>query len=335
MGLGGRRPKTPSYFFGRMTAGPALLALLALAQPALAAAANKSQNAARAAQKSSLPAQQLPPAPPEPPADSVGGMGDVNLYPKRIIIDQRQRVATVGLFNRASATGSYEIKLTDMMMTPEGRLVDLASVSDAAARDRVKTASRLLRWSPHRVVLGSHEAQTVRLMARVPPDLPPGEYRSHFSATAVPDIGSGGLSIEDAAGAQKTGAIGVTIVPRFGISIPVIVRIGETTVTAGLRDLSVTPLPDGGRVIALTITRSGNRSAYGDITVTPAGGKTRLAEIRGIGVYTEITQRSVQILVDPKSDPRLTTRGARLTVTYTDDDFAPGKILARQDFTVP
>ena len=329
MGFGGRRPKTPLCVLRGGRLAFALLSTV-LVQPALAQGA--APNAARAAPK---PPPAPPLTPPDAPADSVGGMGDVNLYPKRIIIDQRQRVATVGLFNRASATGSYEIKLTDMMMTPEGRLVDLASVTDPTVRDRVKTASSLLRWSPHRVVLGSHEAQTVRLMARVPPDLPPGEYRSHFSATAVPDIGSGGLSIEDAAGAQKTGAIGVTIVPRFGISIPVIVRIGETTVTAGLRDLSVTPLPDGGRVIALTITRSGNRSAYGDITVTPAGGKTRLAEIRGIGVYTEITQRSVQILVDPKSDPRLTTRGARLTVTYTDDDFAPGKILARQDFTVP
>ncbi len=330
MGFGGRRPKTPIRGLSGGRVALALLLSAVQAQPASAQGA--AQNAVPAAPKP-LPAPPF--IPPEPPTDSVSGMGDVNLYPKRIIIDQRQRVATVGLFNRASATGSYEIQLSDMMMTPEGRLVDLASVTDAAARDRVKTASRLLRWSPHRVVLASHDSQTVRLMARVPPDLPPGEYRSHFSATAVPDIGSGGLNIEDAAGAQKASAIGVTIVPRFGISIPVIVRIGETTVTAGLRDLSVTQLQDGGRAIALTITRAGNRSAYGDITVTAAGGKTKIAEIRGIGVYTEITQRTLQVLVDPKSDARLTVRGARLTVTYTDDDFAPGKVLAKQDFTVP
>ena len=232
------------------------------------------------------------------------------------------------------ATGSYEIKLNDMMMTPEGRLVDLASVTDPALRDRVKTASKLIRWSPHRVVLASHDSQTVRLMARVPPDLPPGEYRSHFSAIALPDATSG-LSIEDAAGTHKPGSIGVTIVPRFGISIPVIVRVGDTTVTAGLRDLAVTPQPDGKRVISLTITREGTRSAYGDFVVTAGGGKTKLAEIRGIGVYTEVTRRSLQIMVDPAADPRLTAPGARLTVTYTDDDFAPGKILARQDFTVP
>ena len=269
------------------------------------------------------------------PAGSVGGMGDVNIYPKRVVIDQKQRVASVGLFNRAAAQGNYTISITDMMMTPEGRLVELGTVSDPAQRDRVRTASSLLRWSPHRVTLKPYDSQTVRLMARVPPDLPAGEYRSHFSAIAVPETGTNGYTIEQATGGQNTNSIGVTIVPRFGISIPVIVRVGETNVTAGLRDLAVVALPDGKKAIALTITRVGNRSAFGDIAITATGSKTKVAEVLGIGVYTEVGQRTVQIQVDPASDPRLTARGARLTVTYTDDDFAPGKILVKQDFIVP
>ena len=262
-------------------------------------------------------------------------MGDVNLYPKRVVIDQRQRVASVGLFNRAAAQGEYEISVTDMMMTPEGRLVPLAGVQDPAARAQVKVASSLLRWSPRRVTLKSFDSQTVRIMARIPPDLPPGEYRTHFAAIAIPPVTPGGFSIEQAAGTQQAGPIGVTIVPRFGISIPVILRVGETTLTAGLRDLAVTTLPGGAKVISLTVTRTGTRSAFGDIAVTVAGSKSPVAEVRGVGVYPEIGQRSVQIPLDPALDPRLIARGARLTVTYTDDDFAPGKVLARQDFTVP
>ncbi len=306
-----------------------MLLLAPLTQQALAQSAIKP--AAR-------PAPAAAPAPPaaEPPTGSVSGMGDVNLYPKRVVIDQKQRVASVGLFNRAAAQGEYEITVSDMMMTPEGRLVELGTITDAAARDKVRTASRFLRWSPRRVTLGSHDSQTVRIMARVPPELPPGEYRSHFSAIAVPNQAAGGFSIEEARnGGQKPGTIGVTIVPRFGISIPVIVRVGETTLTTGLRNLTVTTLPDGGRAVSLTITREGTRSAFGDIAVTVTGTRTKVADVRGIGVYTEVGQRAVQIAVDPAADPRLTARGAKLTVTYTDDDFAPGKILARQDFTVP
>ena len=231
-------------------------------------------------------------------------MGDVNVYPKRVVIDQKQRVASVGLFNRAAAAGNYTISVTDMMMTPEGRLIELNAVSDPALRARVRTASALLRWSPHRVTLKPYDSQTVRLMARVPPDLPAGEYRSHFSAVAVPEVGANGYTIEQATGGQNTNSIGVTIVPRFGISIPVIVRVGETTLTAGLRDLAVVALPDGKKAIALTITRSGNRSAFGDIAVTVTGSKTRVAEVLGIGVYTEVGQRMFQIQIDPASDPK-------------------------------
>ncbi len=315
----GRRLTAPLFIFTCIVAAVAIALSPCLAPQALAQG-NASKPAASA---------------PTPPAGSVGGMGDVNLFPKRVVIDQKQRVATVGLFNRASAQSDYDISLTDMMMTPEGRLIELGAVADPSAKGRVRAASALLRYSPRRVTLGSHNSQTVRIMARVPPDLPPGEYRTHFSAVAVPAAASGGFSIEQAAGGGSANGIGVTIVPRFGISIPVILRVGETTLTAGLRDLAVTAQPGGERAIALTITREGTRSAFGDLTVTVTGSKTKVAELRGIGVYTEVGQRAVQIPLDPASDPRLTARGARLTVTYTDDDFAPGKLLARQDFTVP
>jgi hypothetical protein len=271
----------------------------------------------------------------EPPAGSVGGMGDVNLYPKRVVIDARQRVASVGLFNRAAAVGEYDISISDMMMTADGRLVELGSVANQTDRDRVKTATALLKWSPHRVTLGSHDSQTVRIMARIAPDLPPGEYRSHFFAVAKPPIGAGGVSIEEAAGARPANGIGVTIVPRFGISIPVIVRVGETTLTAGLRGLAVNTAPDGAKELSLTITRSGTRSAFGDIAITVAGAKTRVVEIKGVGVYPEVSERTIRLPINPALDPKLVERGARLTVTYTDDDFAPGKTLAKQDFTVP
>ena len=272
-------------------------------------------------------------APGQAPAGSVGGMGDINLYPKRVVMTDRDRTASIGLYNRAAATGDYDISLGELMMTPEGRLVELASVTDPALKGKVQTASALLKWSPHRVTLPANEAQMVRLIAHFPPGLPPGEYRSHFSAVSVPPD-TGELSIETAAGAKADG-VGVHIVPRFGISIPVIVRIGETTLTAGVKDLAVVTQPGGARVFALRITREGTRSAFGDILITAPGAKKPIAEIRGIGVYTEVVERAVQVPIDPKADPTTYARGAKLTVTYTDDDFAPGKTLARQDFIVP
>ncbi|TCM19785.1 hypothetical protein EDF56_103428 [Novosphingobium sp. PhB165] len=268
------------------------------------------------------------------PEGAVGGMGDINLYPKRVVIDDRARIASVGLYNRSIERGEYDIAIADKMMTSDGRLLDIETVTDPVERAKVHGAAAMLRWSPRRVVLGGSEAQTIRIMARVAPDTPPGEYRSHFSAVAVPPEDSS-YSIEQAAGGQKLNSIGVRIVPRFGISIPVIVRVGQTTLTAGIENAHLVPLPGGGRGLQLTITRSGTRSAFGDIAVTAPGAKAPLAVLRGLGVYTEIDARQVTVPLDPAADPRLLASGAKLTVTYTDDDVDPGKVLASRDITVP
>ena len=268
------------------------------------------------------------------PAGSVSGMGDINLYPKRVVIDERNRVASIGLYNKVPTTGDYDISITDMMMTSDGRLLDLSGVTDAAAKAKVKAASQILRWSPHRVTLPGNESQMVRVMAHVPPDLPPGEYRAHFMVVAVPP-GEDGLSIQQAAGdANATSGIGVKITPRFGISIPVIVRVGATTLNAGLKDMALVNLPGGLKGLHFKITRDGTRSAFGDIAVTAPGLKKPLVEMKGIGVYTEINEREVTVAFDPKLAASYAP-GTRLAITYTDDDAAPGKVLARQEFVIP
>jgi len=274
------------------------------------------------------------PTPATAPANSVSGIGDINLYPKRVVIDEHARVASIGLYNKVPVTGDYDIAITDMMMTNDGRLVDLASVSDPVARANVKAASQMLRWSPHRVTLPGSESQMVRVMAHVPPDLPPGEYRAHFSVVAVPP-GEDGLSIQQAAGdTDPKGGIGVKITPRFGISIPIIVRVGATTLNAGFKDMAIVKLPDGARGLRFKITRDGTRSAFGDIAVTAPGLKKPLAAMKGIGVYTELSEREVSLGFDPKLAVSYAP-GTRLTVTYTDDDANPGKVLAHQDIVVP
>ena len=286
------------------------------------------------------------PAPAALPSGSIGGMGDINLFPKRIVIDDRQRLANLGLYNRAIATGEYEITVSDMAMQTDGRLVELESLTDPAARAAVHTASSFLRWSPRRVSLPGSEAQMVRIMARVSPELPPGEYRSHFTIVSVPPE-TGGTSIDEATGAQTENGIGVRIVPRFGISIPVIVRVGQTTLSAGIKDIALVTQPGGGRALSFKITREGTRSAFGDITVTVPGAKKPLGNVKGIGVYTEIAERSVLIPLDqaadaaanpaanPAANSRALARGTRMTITYVDDDAAPGKTLAKQEFIVP
>ena len=273
-------------------------------------------------------------APPPPPEGSVGAMGDINLFPKRVVINGRREIASIGLYNKTVNPGDYEIRLVDMAMTPDGRLIALDKEIDEATRARVQTASGLLRHSPRRVALRGSESQLVRVMARAAADIPDGEYRSHFVVTSVPPIDSG-LSIENAAGGTSTEGIGVTIRPRFGISIPVIVRIGETTLDVGIKDISLLTSQDGTRAIRFTVPRAGMRSAFGDVVVTAKGADQPVAISKGIGVYPEVDSRQVTIPVNPELDPRFVSPGTRLKIEFIDDDFKPGAKLAEQEFVVP
>ncbi|MCB2066606.1 MAG: hypothetical protein KDE15_08215 [Erythrobacter sp.] len=304
---------------------PACLALAMLALPATSAA------------------QDFDDAPPLPdvaagevPEGSVGGMGDINLYPKRVVIDPRQRIASIGLYNRTIDPGEYEISVVDMVMTPSGEVFPLDNLPPGVSTARLQPASEFLRWSPRRVRLLGSEAQTVRIMARPPADLPDGEYRAHFLAVSVPQDVDQGFSIDDAVSdGDGTGPdIGVLIRPRFGISIPIIVRVGETTLDVALDGFGFVQTPEG-TAIGMTIRRSGSRSAFGDITITAQGIDEPVAIARGIGVYPEIDAREVVLGFSNLFDTTQLRSGTVLTATYVDDDFAPGDMLASSTFVVP
>lgn len=274
-------------------------------------------------------------AAPPAPEGSVGGMGDINLFPKRVVIDGRRSIATVGLYNKTADDGDYEIKIVDMAMTPDGQLFNFDNGAPPEIIAKVKTASPFLRYSPRRVVLRGSESQTIRIMARGDNELPDGEYRSHFLAVSIPRDEQQGLSIDDAITGDNPDGIGVQIRPRFGISIPVIVRIGETTLNVGIREAKLLTAEDGSQAVGMILTRSGTRSAFGDVVVTTSGSSTPVAISRGIGIYPEIDERLVIIPVNSELEPGMLASGKKLSITYTDDDFEPGAKLAEYTLVIP
>jgi hypothetical protein len=269
------------------------------------------------------------------PEGSVGGFGDVNLFPKRVVIDGRRQIATVGLYNKTANEGDYEISVVDMAMTPEGRLIPFNNGLTEEQKAGVKTASPFLRYSPRRVTLRGSESQVVRIMARASSEIEPGEYRSHFNVTAIPRDNGDGFSIDDAVGGAEQTGIGVTIRPRFGISIPVIVRIGETTLDVGVREAALLTAQDGSQAVGIILTRSGNRSAFGDIVVTTNGSDVPVTEARGVGIYPEVGERQIILPLNPDFDKSLLVSGRTLSITYTDDDVDPGKTLAEHSLIIP
>jgi hypothetical protein len=258
---------------------------------------------------------------------------DVNLTPRRIVFGPRDRaVKEITVFNRTNATATYNIVLTDQVMTPGGSIV---SVDKAPAEEKARLNSALpyLRYSPRQMTLGPQESQTVRLQARPPAGGGPAEYRTHFSVTATPPPDTGVDIAAAAAGAAQSNSLQVRITPVYGIMIPIIIRTGDLSEQTSISNAHLVEA-QGKRAIGFTINRSGGRSVYGgiDIFLEGSGSPKKIGGIRGLGVYTEINHRDVVIPLD--ADAPAVGRGSRVKIVYTDDELNPGTILAQTEATL-
>jgi hypothetical protein len=274
---------------------------------------------------------------PAPPAAAVTTVGaNLNITPKRITFDRNRRSATVYIFNQGNAPATVDIALVDRAMLPDGEIKALsdaqAKPEDKAVADKVKTASNLLLISPRRATLSPGQGQTIRLRLTTMPDSPAAaEYRSHLTVTTIPPP-TVGVTAEQAAQANPN-ELRFQITSVFGLSIPAIVRAGDTDVRAGIENAHIeyADVSADGRsppkrtpVMVLDLVRVGANSLFGNLEIRLAGKKgDPIGLARGVGVYPEISRRTVRIPLT-----RALTAGEKLEVTFTDDDTSPGKVLA-------
>ncbi|MDO9114070.1 MAG: molecular chaperone [Polaromonas sp.] len=256
---------------------------------------------------------------------------DLMLAPTRIVLEKNQRSAQLDLINNGEETATYRINLVNRRMSETGEF----SVIDSP-RPGEQFADELVRYSPRQVVLAPGRGQTVRILLRKPADLPAGEYRSHLQFDRVPEA-TGAASINAQGPALGPGEVGVQLTALIGVSIPVIVRHGDTSATVTLSGLELPkPAPGQPSMLTVVLQRSGNRSVYGDLAVmfTPQGGAAQeVGKAGGLAVYTPNSLRRVKLELKPPAGLTL-TRGS-LRVTFRERPDAGGKLLAEAAIELP
>jgi len=275
---------------------------------------------------------------------------NLNISPKRMTFDRLGRSATVFIFNQGTNPATFEISLIDRVMLPDGQ-IDAISEMDTKPElkpfiDKLKSAKSMLVAVPRRATLAPGEGQTIRVRVAsgqsggAEGSLLPGEYRSHLTVTTLPprDIG---LTAEQAA-AGDSQQLSFRINTAFGISIPVIVRLGAVDIRGSIETPTlVTKLLsiDGKSpakptaVMRIQLARLGGNSLFGNLEVRGAkesGGREPLGSARGVGVYTEIDRREIEIPLK-----RVPSSKEKLEITFVDDDTSPGKVIAKTLFITP
>lgn len=225
-------------------------------------------------------------------APASAGVGDLLVAPTRIVLDGRKG-AEVILNNIGDEPATYRVSVEFRRMTEDGQLEDVPepSAADKAAQD-------MIVYAPRRVTLAPHEPQSIRIAARPPQGLPDGEYRVHLLFRAIPPA-----TPVAPASSEPVKGVHFQLTPVYGVTIPVIVRLGNLSATAGISDVRLAE-KDGNRVVSLELSRAGQRSTFGELRVLKAGVKEPLAIQRAVAVYTEIGKRRVDIPLNPafKSD---------------------------------
>lgn len=218
--------------------------------------------------------------------------GDLLITPRRVVFEGNKRVEELNLSNTGRDTSVYNVSFVQYRMADDGTFQEITEPDPGQ-----NFADKNLRFFPRTVTLAPGEAQTVRMQVLNRERLAPGEYRSHVYFRSVPKEGALGLDNADA----DTSALSIRIIPIFGITIPIIIRVGESDTRVAISDVALQKVDDSTNVVAFTFNREGNMSAYGDVRVThisPGGTNTLLGAVNGVAVYTPNKKRNFQVLID-------------------------------------
>ena len=208
------------------------------------------------------------------------GQGNLLITPRRVVFDGSKRSMNLNLANTGQDSATYAISLVQIRMTETGGFETITEPDPGQ-----RFADKFLRFFPRSVTLAPNEAQTVKVEVTRRSQLEEGEYRSHFYFRAIPMVNPLGDEEEVA----EDGSISVKLVPVFGITIPVIIRMGESTTEVELADLKLNMNEGRPPNLEMSFRRSGNMSVYGDLAVdhvSPAGEITRVGIANGVAVYT-------------------------------------------------
>jgi P pilus assembly chaperone PapD len=218
--------------------------------------------------------------------------GDLLITPRRVVFEGNKRVEELNLSNTGRDTATYNVSFIQYRMTEDGSFEEISTPDPGQ-----NFADKNLRFFPRSVTLAPGEAQTVRMQLIGKERLAPGEYRSHVYFRSVPKEVALGLDDSNA----DTTALSIRIIPIFGITIPIIIRIGDYSTKVELSDLSFTKINDSTNVVNVTLNRFGNMSTYGDLRVTHVaqdGKSTLVGAVNGLAVYTPNSKRRFQLVLD-------------------------------------
>ncbi len=242
-------------------------------------------------------------------AFNLQAQGDLLLSPIRVVFEGNKQNQELVMVNTGSDTATYIVSFIQNRMTDSGNYERIESPDSGQY-----FASDYIRFFPRKFTLAPGEPQTLRMQFRRRTDMIDGEYRSHLHFRNQP--------AQKELGAEKSettelDGISISLIPIYGVSIPVILRTGETNVKITSGNLEWEMKDDTTGILRFTLFREGNISVYGNINILYDGPGNRseiLKVINGTSIFTPNKQRKFEIEIPVPEDLDINT--GKITVRY-------------------
>ena len=254
------------------------------------------------------------------------GQGNLLITPRRVVLEGTKRTQELNLANTGQDSARYNVSIVQYRMKEDGSFEEITTPDPGQ-----NFADKYIRFFPRSVTLGPNEAQVVKMQMTRSDQMAPGEYRSHVYFRSVPKE----TALGDESKEKDSTSISVKLVPIFGITIPVIIRVGQSTMKVSLSDLNLVIINDTIPRLQLTFNRSGNMSVYGDVQVKyipPQGNAIPVGTVKGIAVYTPNTIRRFVMDLDKK--PAVNYHSGSLHVSFSSQSDTRPEIFAEADLSL-
>jgi hypothetical protein len=255
---------------------------------------------------------------------NANAQGNLLVTPKRVVFEGNKRSEELNLANVGKDSATFVISFIQIKMKEDGTFEQIQQPDS-----NQRFADKNLRFFPRSVTLAPNEAQTVKVQLTKANELTAGEYRSHLYFRSTPAEKPLGEKPR-----EKDSSISVHLVPIFGISIPVIIRVGENTSKVNLSNIALRMEHDSLPSLNMTVNRKGSMSVYGDISVdyiSPQGKTARVGVVKGFAVYTPNALRNFQLALNKGSN--INYHQGKLHISFTDQSLRAVK-LAEEEITL-
>lgn len=249
--------------------------------------------------------------------------GNLLITPRRVVFEGSKKAQELNLANTGGDTATYNISLIQYRMNEDGSFEQITEPDSGQY-----FADKNIRFFPRQVKLPPLESQVVKMQLKRTSDMAPGEHRSHiyFRASPVPTaLGSEDIVID-------TNNLSIKLTPVFGITIPVIIRTGESTAEVTISDLTMETVNDTIPQLSTVLNRSGTISVYGDLVINYIDidqSVTMVGFVKGIAVYTPNKRRIFKLGL--LAIPGILQKKGKLEVIYQTQSSINPAVMARKE----